>query len=84
MVSSREYLVYLLKTLSGREFQKWSEQFHKCLPFVQVHVKHSYSIVYKYIYSCQDCGLEYGRHSKSIDTCRHRCGRCKGQLVLKV
>lgn len=27
------------------------------------------------------CGAEYGRHSKSIDTERMRCGRCKGKLV---
>ncbi len=27
------------------------------------------------------CGAEYGRHSKSIDTEKHRCGKCKGRLV---
>ena len=27
------------------------------------------------------CGAEYGRHSKSIDTEKHRCGKCKGMLV---
>ena len=27
------------------------------------------------------CGAEYGRHSKSIDTEKHRCGKCKGVLV---
>ena len=27
------------------------------------------------------CGAEYGRHSKSIDIDRQRCGRCKGRLV---
>ena len=27
------------------------------------------------------CGTEYGRHSKSIDTRKHRCGKCKGGLV---
>ena len=26
------------------------------------------------------CGAEYGRHSKSIDAERHRCGKCKGLL----
>lgn len=28
----------------------------------------------------EGCGAEYGRHSKSIDTDRQRCGRCKGFL----
>ncbi|KAK4942495.1 hypothetical protein LTR10_017791 [Elasticomyces elasticus] len=27
------------------------------------------------------CGAEYGRHSKSIDPEKHRCGKCKGTLV---
>lgn len=29
----------------------------------------------------EGCGAEYGRHSKSIDPARHRCGRCKGVLL---
>ncbi|KIX06898.1 uncharacterized protein Z518_04874 [Rhinocladiella mackenziei CBS 650.93] len=29
----------------------------------------------------EGCGAEYGRHSKSIDTEKHRCGRCKGRLL---
>ncbi|KAK5057551.1 hypothetical protein LTR84_011551 [Exophiala bonariae] len=29
----------------------------------------------------EGCGAEYGRHSKSIDTTKHRCGKCKGKLV---
>ncbi|KIW69660.1 hypothetical protein PV04_05524 [Phialophora macrospora] len=29
----------------------------------------------------EGCGAEYGRHSKSIDVEKHRCGRCKGFLV---
>ncbi|KAK6387677.1 hypothetical protein LTS17_000946 [Exophiala oligosperma] len=29
----------------------------------------------------EGCGAEYGRHSKSIDPEKHRCGRCKGRLV---
>ena len=28
------------------------------------------------------CGAEYGRHSRSIDTARVRCGRCRGGLEL--
>jgi predicted SprT family Zn-dependent metalloprotease len=27
------------------------------------------------------CGAEYGRHSRSIDPDKHRCGKCKGLLV---
>jgi len=27
------------------------------------------------------CGAEYGRHSRSIDPEKHRCGKCKGLLA---
>ncbi|KIY02569.1 uncharacterized protein Z520_01034 [Fonsecaea multimorphosa CBS 102226] len=29
----------------------------------------------------EGCGAEYGRHSKSVDVEKHRCGNCKGRLV---
>lgn len=29
----------------------------------------------------EGCGMEYQRHSKSIDPKRHTCGVCKGRLV---
>lgn len=29
----------------------------------------------------EGCGTEYGRQSKSINTDKHRCGKCKGRLV---
>ena len=64
---------------------------------VEVTTKHSYTIDHKYLWVCagrepldlsgylpeveDGCGAEYGRHSKSIDTDKHRCGRCKGALV---
>jgi SprT-like zinc ribbon domain len=28
----------------------------------------------------EGCGTEYGRHSKSIDPAKQRCGRCRGVL----
>jgi predicted SprT family Zn-dependent metalloprotease len=46
----------------------------------EVTTKHSYKIDYKYVWSCVDCGQTYGRHSKSIDTTKSRCGKCKGLL----
>lgn len=50
---------------------------------VEVTTKHAYEIEYKYVWECKDCGVEYGRHSKSVDTERVRCGvqGCGGGLV---
>ncbi|RYG52989.1 hypothetical protein EON66_09210, partial [archaeon] len=47
-----------------------------------VSVCHSYDITYKHTYKCTVCAQSYGRHSKSIDPARHRCGKCHGALAL--
>ena len=69
----------------GKEFKAWAA---KCTGAfghrgVQVTTKHSYDISYKYIWQCSNpmCGIEYKRHSKSIDPGKHSCGSCKGKLV---
>lgn len=50
---------------------------------INVTTKHTYTIAYKYIWACMSptCGLEYKRHSKSIDPSKHSCGGCKGKIV---
>ena len=50
---------------------------------ISVTTKHTYIIKYKYIWACTSplCGLEYKRHSKSIDPSKHSCGICKGRLI---
>lgn len=69
----------------GKEFKIWatkctSEFAHRG---IEVTTKHSYEIDYKYVWECteQTCKTLFKRHSKSIDTLRHRCGACKGVLV---
>ncbi len=48
---------------------------------INVTTKHSYTIIYKYIWACTSCGTEFKRHSKSVDPSRHSCGSCKNKLV---
>ncbi|KAE8450037.1 hypothetical protein EG329_007176 [Mollisiaceae sp. DMI_Dod_QoI] len=67
----------------GKEFKAWAA---KCSRHfgdrgIEVTTKHSYTIDYKYIWECENCGIEYKRHSKSIDPARHQCGSCKSKLV---
>lgn len=71
----------------GDSFQRWGRSCAEAMknhPLYggQIHVttKHSYSIVYKYVWSCVGCKAQYGRHSKSINTLRARCGVCRGTL----
>lgn len=69
----------------GKQFKIWGAKCSKAFGdrVVEVTTKHSYEIEYKYIWRCADeeCGMEFKRHSKSIDPKRHRCGGCKNQLV---
>lgn len=69
----------------GASFKKWAA---KCTRIfkgrnINVTTKHTYEITYKYIWACssETCGLEYKRHSKSIDPAKHSCGSCKSKLV---
>ncbi|KXG53032.1 uncharacterized protein PGRI_000820 [Penicillium griseofulvum] len=73
----------------GVSFKQWGDRCVRALeghPIyggrVKVTTKHSYEINHKYIWACkaQDCDFKVGRHSKSVDTKRQFCGRCRGGL----
>jgi predicted SprT family Zn-dependent metalloprotease len=67
----------------GKEFKAWAAKCSRAFGDrgIEVTTKHSYEIEYKYIWECENCGMEFKRHSKSIDTGKHRCGVCKAKLV---
>lgn len=67
----------------GKEFKSWGSKASSTFSHLDVEVttKHSYAIEYKFVWECVDCGYEFKRHSKSVDTNRHSCGKCKGRLV---
>ncbi|KAK0721403.1 SprT-like family-domain-containing protein [Apiosordaria backusii] len=68
----------------GKEFKAWGEKVTKEFGDshgIEVTTKHTYEIDFKYVWRCMECEMEFKRHSKSIDTARHRCGGCKGVLT---
>lgn len=67
----------------GKEFKSWGSKASSAFAHLDVEVttKHSYAIDYKFVWECVECGYEFKRHSKSVDTNRHSCGKCKGRLV---
>ncbi|EEH22311.2 hypothetical protein PABG_04522 [Paracoccidioides brasiliensis Pb03] len=81
----------------GASFKQWAAKCEKALSEhpvygwgaggngkvrIRITTKHSYVIHYKYLWCCVECGFEYGRHSRSIDVKKSRCGECKvGALV---
>ena len=67
----------------GKEFKGWAKKVSAKFGSrgIEVTTKHSYEIDYKYVWECENCGMEFKRHSKSIDLTKHRCGACKSLLV---
>lgn len=73
----------------GASFKQWGLRCKEALKDhpvyggrINVTTKHTYKIDYKYVWSCVGCSQTYGRHSKSIDPNRSRCGNpsCNGRL----
>ncbi len=67
----------------GREFKTWASRCSAAFGDshgIEVTTKHTYDIDFRYAWECDECGVLYKRHSKSIDPSRHRCGGCKGGL----
>ena len=70
----------------GPGFKKWGRKCTQAYPGIAVTTCHSYEIQYKFTYLCEHhpaCGWKVGRHSKSIDTEKMCCGRCRGAIVLQ-
>lgn len=67
----------------GKEFKEWGRKCMRCFGDrgVEVTTKHSYEIEYRFVWECVSCGMEFKRHSKSVDVERHSCGVCKEKLV---
>ena len=69
----------------GPVFQKWGARCTRAYPDVgAITTCHNYKIQYRFLYACLDdaCGWQMGRHSKSIDTDKMGCGRCRGRIHL--
>ena len=68
----------------GPSFKAWAAKVSTAFGDrgVVVRTTHDYEIEWKYVWECEVCGRDYGRHSRSIDTTRMRCGGgCGGQLA---
>ncbi|XP_050632300.1 germ cell nuclear acidic protein isoform X4 [Macaca thibetana thibetana] len=61
-------------------YARKSNRIHPELP--KVTRCHNYKINYKVHYECTGCKTRIGRYTKSLDTSRFFCGKCKGSLVM--
>ncbi|KIN00976.1 hypothetical protein OIDMADRAFT_54116 [Oidiodendron maius Zn] len=67
----------------GTVFKRWAAKCDRHFNHrgVKITTKHNYDIDYKFVWECTNCGIEYERHSKSIDPTRVGCGICLSKLV---
>jgi len=79
--------VWILEGVSkpphGADFKRWAKIAMSKVPDVIVTTTHDYVIQYKFNWKCvnHSCNFTVGRHSRSVDIVRHRCGLCKGKLI---
>ncbi|KAL1491023.1 hypothetical protein ABEB36_011682 [Hypothenemus hampei] len=65
----------------GPYWKQWAFKAMKVLPELPpIKRCHAYAIATKFTYRCTGCGYSIGRHSKSLDLDRKRCGHCYGQF----
>ncbi|KAI1385322.1 SprT-like family-domain-containing protein [Hypoxylon trugodes] len=72
------------KTAHGPEFRAWGKRCSEVYGVskgINVTTRHNYEIEYKYVWRCEGCAEEVKRHTKSVSTEKHRCGRCRGKLI---
>ncbi|XP_066593874.1 germ cell nuclear acidic protein-like isoform X2 [Prorops nasuta] len=69
----------------GPLWRSWATKAMEVFPELpRIKVCHDYKIKTKFTYKCTGCGYSIGRHSKSLDTERKRCGICYGKFELLI
>ena len=73
---------HVAKPPHGDVFKKWAKMAMQTYPGTNVSTCHAYAIHTPFKWKCTQtwCEQEYGRHSKSIDVEKKRCGLCGGRL----
>ncbi|XP_076269990.1 uncharacterized protein LOC143202392 [Rhynchophorus ferrugineus] len=65
----------------GHYWKSWAYKAMKTFPEIPpIKRCHTYTINTKYTYTCTGCGYSIGRHSKSLNVERKRCGYCYGKF----
>ncbi|XP_033118171.1 acidic repeat-containing protein-like [Anneissia japonica] len=78
------WLIHGVSDGHGKFWKYWAAKANIAHPEIPIISRcHSYVINTKYKYDCSKCGYTIGRHSKSLDTSKYRCGCCRGELVLR-
>uniref|UniRef100_A0A2H8TPB7 Acidic repeat-containing protein n=1 Tax=Melanaphis sacchari TaxID=742174 RepID=A0A2H8TPB7_9HEMI len=67
----------------GPQWKSWANKAMQKFPELPIIKRcHSYDIQTKFTYKCVKCGYSFGRHSKSLNLEKKRCGHCYGEFEL--
>ena len=68
----------------GKEFLAWGKTVTAIFADrdIEVTTRHTYEINFKFHWQCENCGILYKRHSKSIDPQLVVCSRCHANIHL--
>ena len=83
MCHAAAWLINNVSDGHGPFWTGWANKAMKTLPELPpIRRCHDYKIKTKFTYKCVGCGYSIGRHSKSLDIERKRCGHCYGKFEL--
>nr|CAH7743490.1 unnamed protein product [Callosobruchus chinensis] len=69
----------------GKYWKSWAYKAMSTFPELPpIKRCHDYVLNTKYTYKCTGCGYSIGRHTKSLDTERKRCGHCYGKFEVLI
>ncbi|XP_050450103.1 germ cell nuclear acidic protein-like isoform X2 [Cataglyphis hispanica] len=85
MCHAATWLINNVSDGHGPFWTKWAHKAMKIFPELPpISRCHNYEIKTKYTYRCTGCGYSIGRHSKSLDVEKKRCGHCLGKFELLI
>lgn len=85
MCHAGSWLISGYKGGHGPLWKWWATRAANAFPELPIISRcHNYKVHTKYQYKCIKCFHKYGRHSKSLDVDRKRCGRCKTGGLLEL
>ncbi|XP_076676595.1 uncharacterized protein LOC143373319 isoform X2 [Andrena cerasifolii] len=83
MCHAAAWLINSVSDGHGPFWTGWANKAMKTFPELPpIRRCHDYKIKTKFTYRCVGCGYSIGRHSKSLDIERKRCGHCYGKFEL--
>ncbi|XP_011502383.1 PREDICTED: uncharacterized protein LOC105365823 [Ceratosolen solmsi marchali] len=85
MCHTATWLINNVSDGHGSFWKAWATKATKVFPELPpISRCHNYEIQTKYMYKCINCGYSIGRHSKSLDLNKKRCGFCHGVFELLI